>query len=263
MPAAMVFSGLSPLVVEDVVDEGREVVVWARTPDDPAACPGCGARSTRVHGYHWRRLADVPLDGRPVTVNVQVRRLVCPTAGCRSNTFREQVAGVLERYQRRTTRLTCQVRSVVRELAGQAGARLLERLSVRLSRNTAVRVLLGIPLPHRPIPAVVSVDDFALLRRHRYATVVIDPVTHDRIEVLSDRKSATLAAWLAGHTQITTVVRDGSTTYAEAVRRARPAATQVSDRWQCAMRRLVVSPPQAGGTRKEVLGFDGLPGAER
>ncbi|MDE1675511.1 ISL3 family transposase [Nocardia gipuzkoensis] len=224
------FSGLSPLVVEDVVDEGEQIVVWARTPDDPAACPGCGAASARVHGYHWRAVTDVPLDGRPVIVRVQVRRLLCPTTGCRS-TFREQVAGVLERYQRRTARLTCQVRSVVTELAGRAGARLLARLSVGLSRHTAVRVLLGIPLPQRMIPEVVSVDDFALLRRHRYATVVIDPVSHERIDVLPDRKSDTLAAWLTDHPEVTTVVRDGSTTYAEAVRRARPGAIQVSDRW--------------------------------
>jgi hypothetical protein len=58
-----------------------------------------------------------------------------------------------ERYQRCTTRLTCQVRPVMRELAGQTGTLPLERLSVRLSRNTAVRVLLRIPLPQRPIPA--------------------------------------------------------------------------------------------------------------
>nr|WP_280265626.1 transposase [Nocardia wallacei] len=43
--------------------------------------------------------------------------------------------------------------------------------------------------------------------------------------------SGTLAAWLTEHPQVTTVVRDASTTYAEAVRRARPAAIQVSDRW--------------------------------
>ncbi len=132
VPAAVAFSGLSPLVVEDVVDEGERVVVWARTPDSPVVCPGCGAESERLHGYHWRTVTDVPLDGRPVVVRVQVRRLVCPTTGC-CNTFREQVAGVLERYQRRTARLTRQVRVVVRELAGRAGARLLARLSVGLS----------------------------------------------------------------------------------------------------------------------------------
>jgi hypothetical protein len=59
------------------------------------------------------------------------------------------------------------------------------------------------------------------------------------------------------------VCRDGSAAYAEAIRQGAPKAVQVSDRWQCAMRRLVVFPAQSGGTRREVLGSDGLPGAER
>jgi transposase len=37
----------------------------------------------------------------------------------------------------------------------------------------------------------------------------------------------------------------------------------LADRWQCAMRRLVVSPAEPGGTRREVPGSDGLPGSER
>ncbi|MFP1630056.1 hypothetical protein ACLB9X_34175, partial [Streptomyces sp. 5K101] len=47
-----VFSGLSPLVIEDVVDEGERIVVRARTPQDTVACPVCGASSGRVHGHH-------------------------------------------------------------------------------------------------------------------------------------------------------------------------------------------------------------------
>ncbi|HEY5834682.1 transposase family protein, partial [Streptomyces sp.] len=86
----MVFSGLSPLVIEDVADEGERIVVRARTPQDTAVCPACGASSGRVHGYHRRTVADVPVDGRRVVVRVRVRRLVCPTRGCR-HTFREQV----------------------------------------------------------------------------------------------------------------------------------------------------------------------------
>ncbi|SCF24116.1 zinc-finger of transposase IS204/IS1001/IS1096/IS1165 [Micromonospora echinospora] len=112
----VVFSGLFPLVVEDVIDEGGGIVVRARTPQDTAVCPMCGASSGRVHGYHWRAVADVPVDGRRVVVRVRVRRLVCPTRGCR-HTFREQVPGVLERYQRRTARLSRQVKAVVKELA--------------------------------------------------------------------------------------------------------------------------------------------------
>jgi hypothetical protein len=51
----VVFSGLFPLVIEAVVDEGDRIVVRARTPQETAACPGCGAATGRVHGYHERR----------------------------------------------------------------------------------------------------------------------------------------------------------------------------------------------------------------
>ena len=225
-----VFSGLNPLVIEDVTDGGVRIVVRARTPREAAACPACGVSSGRVHGYHWRTVADIPVDGRRVVVRVRVRRLLCPTLGCRQ-TFREQVPGVLDRYQRRTARLTRHVRSTVKELAGRAGARLLTLLSINLSRHTALRTLVRIPLPTGRAPRVIGVDDFALERRHRYATVVIDAETHERIDVLPDRIADTLAAWLSEHPDIEVVCRDGSATYAEAIRRALPDAVQVADRW--------------------------------
>ncbi|QIS23506.1 transposase [Nocardia terpenica] len=59
---------------------------------------------------------------------------------------------------------------------------------------------------------------------------MIDAGTHQRIDVLPDRKADTLAAWLRAHPGVEIVVRDGPTTYAEAVRRALPAARQASDR---------------------------------
>lgn len=48
----MVFSGLLPLVIDDVTDEGERILVRARTPEGPVACPGCAAVTGRVHGYH-------------------------------------------------------------------------------------------------------------------------------------------------------------------------------------------------------------------
>lgn len=187
----IVFSGLAPLVIDDVVDQGELILVRARTPDGMVACPTCGADTERVHGYYERTVADVPVDGRRVVVRVRVRRLVCPTRGCRQ-TFREQLPGVLERYQRRTPRLLSQIGAAVRELAGQAGARVLTALAMFLSRHTALRVLMRLPLPVRRVPRVIGVDDFALLRRHRYATIIIDAQTRERIDVLPDRKASTL-----------------------------------------------------------------------
>lgn len=227
----VVFSGLSALVVERVVDEGDVIRVVARTRDDPVPCPVCATLTGQVHGFHGRKVADVPVDGRRVLVSVRVRRLACPVLGCRRQTFREQVPGLLERYQRRTNRLASHVTFVVRELAGRAGARLSRVLAMPLSRSTALRTLLRIPLPPTRVPRVLGVDDFALRRRHRYATVLIDAETGERIDVLRGRGSEALAKWLREHPGIEVVCRDGSGAYGEAIRQALPKAVQVGDRW--------------------------------
>ena len=227
----IVFSGLSALVIDDVEDAGGMIVVRARTRGGAVACPGCGTETGRVHGYHERTAADVPVDGRRVLVKVRARRMRCPALDCKRQTFREQVSGVLERYQRRISRLTAQVSAVARELAGRASARLLPALGTTVSRHTALRVLLKIPLPEAAVPRVLGIDDFALRRGFVYATVLIDAETGRRVDVVAGRTADAAGAWLRDHPGIEVLCRDGSGAYGEAARRALPSAVQVSDRW--------------------------------
>ena len=227
----MVFSGLSAPVVEDASDQGEVIRVAARTRGGPVPCPVCGTETSKVHGFHGRTLADIPADGRRVVVSVRLRRLVCPVLGCPRQTFREQVPGLVERYQRRTNRLAGQLGSVVKELAGRAGARLSRTLTCGISRSTALRILMRLPTPPPRVPRVIGIDDFALKRRHRYATIVIDAETGERIDVLPDRTAETVTKWLREHPGAQYVCRDGSGSYGEAIRRALPKAVQVSDRW--------------------------------
>lgn len=228
---SVVFSGLSSLVVEDVTDRDGVIVVRARTSGGPVACPRCGGLTGHVHGYYVRTLADVPADGRPVVVHVQVRRLRCPDLDCPVQTFREQVPGVLDRYQRRTVRLTGQAGEVARWLAGRAGSALATALGIPLSRHAALRVLLKTPLPEVVIPRVLGIDDFALRRGHDYATILIDAETSERVDVLPGRTADVVEAWLRGHPGVQVVCRDGSGAYGEAIRRALPGAIQSGDRW--------------------------------
>jgi transposase len=90
-----VFSGLSVLVVEDRVNGGDAVVVTARTPDAAVPCPVCRTPTGKVHRYHRRTVTDVPVGGRPVPVHLRARRLARPVLGCRRQTFREQIPGLL------------------------------------------------------------------------------------------------------------------------------------------------------------------------
>ncbi|MFT7836773.1 ISL3 family transposase [Saccharothrix sp. BKS2] len=262
------FAGLSALVVEEVKDSGGMLVLTARTRDAAVPCPVCGTATAKVHGYHHRAVKDVPVDGRQVVVHLRARRLVRAARGCLRQTFREQVPGLLERHQRRTVRLVRQISHVAHELCGRAAARLAGLLAVPVSRSTALRRLRRLPLPELTVTRVIGVDDFALRRRHRYATIVIDAETGRRVAVLPGRDATVLETWLREHPGVEVVCRDGSATYAEAIRRALPDAVQVSDRWHL-WRNLcdkvllevrahtgcwaTINPPRPGGVHEQTI----------
>ena len=226
-----VFSELSALVIEDVGDAGEVICVRARTRDAAVACPGCGTETARVHGYCERTVGG-RAGRRPAGPGQGAGPPdALPALGCGVQTFREQVPGVLDRYQRRTVRLTGQVSAIARELAGRASVRLLPALGISASRHTMLRVLLRIPLPALAVPRVLGIDDFALRRGSVYATVLIDAETGRRVDAVEGRTAGVAEKWLSDHPGAEVVCRDGSGAYGEAVRRALPCAVQVSDRW--------------------------------
>lgn len=222
---------LAAVDVGSVVVQDGVLVVTASTRDGPARCTGCAQASRRVHSAYVRHVADEAVGGRPLRIDLQVRRLYCENPGCPKTTFAEQVPGLTRRYQRRTAALQRAVDAVAAALAGSAGARLLVVLHQVLSWATVLNCLMRIPEPSPAIPRVLGLDEFALLKGQRYATIVIDAETGQRIEVLPDRKMETVTAWLREHPGVCAVCRDGAAGYAQAVTDADPDIVQISDRW--------------------------------
>jgi transposase len=223
---------LAAVQVEGLEVDADLVRIEACTREGVAvACPGCGRPSDWEHSRYVRHLADEAVGGRPVVIDLSVRRLYCENPECAKSTFVEQVDGLTVRYQRRTPALQRVVETVAVQLAGKAGARLLWGLHQMISWATLLHALTALPVPDLPAPRVVGVDDFSLRRGHRFATILIDALTHRRVDVLPDRTGETLTAWLRAHPGVEVVCRDGSASYAQAITDALPDAVQVSDRW--------------------------------
>ena len=134
-------------------------------------------------------------------------------------------------YARTTTRLSDMQADTGLALGGAAGARRLSRQGLPVSRNTLLRRVRRLPIPEGPALEVIGIDDWAWRKGHRYGTIVVDLERGCPIDVLEDRLTETVAAWLQAHPEVKVVARDRAEAYGAGVRQGAPDATQVADRF--------------------------------
>jgi transposase len=213
-----------------IIREPRFILVAAMM-SPKSTCPDCHQPTDRIPSSYQRTLADLPWATTPVELCLTVRRFFCRTCTCSRQTFTERLSTIAPRYARTTTRLATVQAQTGLSLGGQAGARHLARQGLPVSRNTLLRRVRGLALPEGPEPQIVGIDDWAWRKGHRYGTIVVDLERGCPIDVLEDRASETVAAWLQAHPDVKVVARDRAEAYAAGIRDGAPDATQVADRF--------------------------------
>jgi transposase len=234
MHRSLRLSALIPpgLIVDQIHADPEQVTITVHSAHRCGVCPSCGTLSSRVHSHYLRRVADLPLAGRPVQFLIRVRRFRCDDVRCGRRIFTERFApDVIARHARRTTRLEGLVYHLGLALGGRPATRLARRLMLPVSKDTLLRIVRRYARhPCEPL-SVTGIDDWAWRRNHRYGTIVCDLERRRIASLLPDREQATAQAWLANHPEIGVIARDRGGGYGEAAAKALPDAVQVADRW--------------------------------
>lgn len=217
-------------VLAVLVDTVDELVVCVASTRSWSRCPHCGFRCRRVHDTRTRRVRDLPVSGRPVTLCWRRRRFACEHCGERHLEHHDEFEGRLTRRLARAVVADAQVmsiRAVARRqrLSWPAVMDLVASWSALVAahrRSRRCRVLL--------------VDETSMRRRHRYVTVLQNGETGEVLAMVAHRNEAALSGffseqgrrWCAG---VTVVVSDGSKSYRAAIERHLGHATHVLDRF--------------------------------
>jgi transposase len=218
--------------VETIQRREKEREVWiflGRTPDGPMICDGCGRAADRVHDIEVRTIRDLPILDAATWLSVPRRRVLCAHCGPRLERL-----DWLDRHARVTRRLAESVVRLCRVLPVKQVAAFfglhwhtVKELDKRaLQRDLDPVDLSGIE--------VLAMDEFAIQRGHRYATVVIEPHLRRVLWVGRERSREGVRPFFnllgeAGCRRIKAVAMDMNAAYANEVRDRCPNAEIVYD----------------------------------
>jgi transposase len=229
---ASLFTALfAPLSVIDIQILPNSLTITARSTTAGAACPRCAQMSSSIHSSYSRAPHDLPLSDHAVRLVLYVRRFRCYNPACSAITFAERLHNFLQPHAQRTTRLRQALQQLGLALGGAAGNRTSQRLHMRASRDTLLRLIRQVPAPPVVAPRVLGVDDFSLRKGQRYGTILLDLEQRRPVDLLPERSATVLETWLLQHPGVEIIARDRGPEYIRGATAGAPQAIQVADRF--------------------------------
>lgn len=205
------------------------VVRLRPVPGRERECSGCGTRCISIHDCEARRVRDLPIFEFPVELIVPRIRVACPKCGAKL----EQL-NWLDGYSRVTRRLASSAAQLCAVMSIRHVARFyrLAWTTVKLIDFRHLQRQLG--AVDASGVTVIGMDEFALQKGHRYATVIVEPQRKRVLWVGRGRGREDVRPffeWLgdAGCQRIRAAVMDMNAGYAEEVRARCPQAQIVYD----------------------------------
>ena len=199
--------------------------------DTPMVCSSCGGTCHRYHDWDERWIRDLPLLDAQTHLLVQRFRVACPTCGPKLEHL-----PWLDKYARVTKRLAESVARLCRVLPIKHVAEFygLGWDAVKAIDKTHLEVTLG--EPDLSDLTLLAMDEFAIKRGHRYATIFVEPHRKEILWVCRGRAREDIRAFFEklgeqGRRRLKAVAMDMNGAYEAEVKSQCPRAKIVYDQF--------------------------------
>ena len=166
------------------------IIIYTQLSVKPHICPCCKQETSYIHDYRERKIKDLSISGKHVTLIHNHRRYVCKHCGKRfgeDNSF-------APRYYRVTLRL---INEIFKKTESERSFTSIAN-EVNLSVSTVIRFfdLLAYDKP-RKLPQVLSIDEFkGNTGKEKYQVIITNPADGTVLDILPDRKQSHLISYL-------------------------------------------------------------------
>ncbi len=221
------------LKITGLSETKEKIIIELESQTKQGTCPCCGVVSAQYHGTYVRKVQDLPMMGKSVTLQIKAYEYNCEEPDCEVVSFAETIDGFLNHYSRKTERLSELICAIALETSCEGCSRICKAMNITISPDSVIRLLIRRyeTQPEQVCSSTIGVDDFAFAKRKTYGTIIVDGETHKPVAVLEGRDKGTLKKWLEHNKHVKAVTRDRASAYASAIEETLPAAMQIADRF--------------------------------
>jgi len=192
-------------------------------------CSGCRQPAEAIHDREERWIRDLPLFETPVELLVHRCRVHCRQCGPKLEHL-----SWLAPYQRVTQRLALSVARLCRILPVKHVAEYFDLHWDTVKSIDKAHLEATVPVPNLSGLEVIAIDDFAIRKGHRFATLIVDPTRKEVLWVVQGRGLEELRPFFEqmgaeGRARLRAAVMDMWEPYERAVRQHCPNAEIVYD----------------------------------